>query len=334
MHNSQDGTSMAVDSSGAPDGTANGELLITTCVGCHSAADGDTWQNPVTGAPIVFNMAEPTYGADAGDGLKQGLAAGNFYWVDQDDTYGHNILSPDAHLTKSPGQYHGCLNNDACHRNLDRPTAYGGKTRQGCTKCHVYYYYTTPRRFHHADDSATVINAVAQGGYRFLASIHGNTVAWGIEDEDWEYTRSSEDHNEYMGLLADKTIERGYFSQNGKSVSNFCCGCHNYMHKQDDTAIGASPWIRHPSDAVIPATGEYAGYTVYDPLVPVARPALSAVSDAVTPGTDMVMCLSCHRAHGSPYPDMLRFPYSGMQAGGGGADGTGCFKCHTQKDGS
>lgn len=48
----------------------------------------------------------------------------------------------------------------------------------------------------------------------------------------------------------------------------------------------------------------------------------------------MVFCLSCHRAHGSPYPDMLRFDYSEMQAGGGGATGTGCFKCHSAKDGS
>jgi hypothetical protein len=48
-----------------------------------------------------------------------------------------------------------------------------------------------------------------------------------------------------------------------------------------------------------------------------------------------VMCLSCHRAHGSPYNDMLRWDYDGMVAGngsGGGNDGTGCFKCHSEKD--
>lgn len=47
-------------------------------------------------------------------------------------------------------------------------------------------------------------------------------------------------------------------------------------------------------------------------------------------GVDKVMCLSCHRAHGSPYPDMLRFDYN-MEAGGGTST-DGCFKCHTNKD--
>jgi predicted CXXCH cytochrome family protein len=48
----------------------------------------------------------------------------------------------------------------------------------------------------------------------------------------------------------------------------------------------------------------------------------------------IVLCLSCHRAHGSAHDDLLRWDYAGMQAGTTGAEaGSGCFICHTTKDG-
>ena len=50
-------------------------LLVDSCVGCHSATDGITWKDPVTGAPIVYNAEEPSYNT------QKGLAGGNFYWV-------------------------------------------------------------------------------------------------------------------------------------------------------------------------------------------------------------------------------------------------------------
>jgi predicted CXXCH cytochrome family protein len=74
---------------------------------------------------------------------------------------------------------------------------------------------------------------------------------------------------------------------------------------------------------------------MYAPLVPVARPSLAGwtgPNSNVALGTDLVTCLSCHRPHGSPYPDMLRWDYENMQLGGGGDDGTGCFVRHTTKD--
>ncbi|MFC1513206.1 cytochrome c3 family protein [Thermodesulfobacteriota bacterium] len=47
----------------------------------------------------------------------------------------------------------------------------------------------------------------------------------------------------------------------------------------------------------------------------------------------VVMCLSCHRAHGSEYPDMLRWDYNTMIVNDEqGATGTGCFVCHSSKD--
>jgi predicted CXXCH cytochrome family protein len=114
-------------------------------------------------------------------------------------------------------------------------------------------------------------------------------------------------------------------------MTAFCCGCHGAFHDEKDAS---GNWIRHPSDAVLGGAGtEYAGYTTYDPVVPVARASLSTVKSTVSGSGgdgDMVMCLSCHRAHGSPYPDMLRWDNDNMVAGGGGTGG--CFTCHTEKD--
>ena len=111
----------------------------------------------------------------------------------------------------------------------------------------------------------------------------------------------------------------------------FCCGCHGNFHIQEHSGL----WIRHPSDAVIPDSGEYNAYIIYDPIAPVARPSLfgwTGPSDTVSQGDggDMVLCLSCHRSYGSPYPDMLRWNCQDMIAGGGGS--SGCLVCHTQKD--
>jgi predicted CXXCH cytochrome family protein len=57
---------------------------------------------------------------------------------------------------------------------------------------------------------------------------------------------------------------------------------------------------------------------------------MEAASATVTPGTDMVMCLSCHQPHATEFDGMLRFDYQQIIAGGG-ATGQGCLACHTTK---
>ena len=91
---------------------------------------------------------------------------------------------------------------------------------------------------------------------------------------------------------------------------------------------------RHPSDVLIPDSGEYADYSEYNALAPVAKEEIDdgmKNSSVVTPGTDIVTCISCHRPHGSPYPDMLRWDYASCQAGAANSE-CGCFICHTAKD--
>lgn len=328
MHNSQDGGSMQT---GYNPGSEPRASLVRAngCIGCHGAADGATWQG-VGGAPIVYNASEPTYG-------QKGLAAGNFYYVQQDQTKGHNVkntftgVGDDTNITGTPGTDGGgcgaCHTPEATSMFIPDPGGDGDpNVESGCEWCH------DPK--HHADDSGPVVGE-SGGYYRFLSFTAKHPYTFqqgvgfdgceGIEDDDWEKTVSSTDHNEYSGAPAS-----GY----SHSISKFCFCCHVKFHGTANTQSG-SEWIRHPSDHVLPTTGEYSAYTTYSPEAPIARDptvlaGMAGPSGTVTPGSDQVSCLSCHRAHASPEPDMLRWEYSTMNAGGGGSGG--CFTCHTEKN--
>ncbi|MEA1990722.1 MAG: cytochrome c3 family protein [Thermodesulfobacteriota bacterium] len=240
-------------------------------------------------------------------------------------------------LAKAPGDTGiatTCTNS--CHVTLLTPDSVGGNPlATGCQGCHLEPKHHAPQQA--ADAPALEVN----GWFRFLSGHTGGTSGSGygvegIEDADWQYTTSTTDHNEYLGNVGEHDTGNGGMQTLGNTMTGYCTGCHGNFHLQLDAAVGGN-WIRHPSDAVIPDSGEYASYTSYNPIAPAARPDLSGYtgpSATVSPGTDLVMCLSCHRAHGSPYDDLLRWEYDGMVAGGGGTgDGTGCFVCHTEKDG-
>lgn len=343
MHYSQGGAQPSDGGAGGP----YEYLLTNDCLGCHSASDGATWKDPVTGAPIVYNQSPPSYGDSYGE-INQGLAGGNFYWVAQvDDTRGHNIFpgNPDDNLDKAPGEVYlgsvsGCGTN-ACHNNLDQPFQASAafepqhgylNGRYGCRGCHMvsgFNKFSQITTWHHADDSDTVSDSAEEGWFRFLAG-HFSGYEYGvsgIEDDDWQYTCSSTDHNEYLGKqVASGT--GGFVSIGANTITAFCCGCHGKFHEKQQDGV----WIRHPIDKLIPILNGYGAYTTYDPLAPVARPDLTGwtgpsplVNEGGTEQKDMVMCLSCHRAHGSPYPDMLRWDYDALVVG------KGCYTCHTAK---
>lgn len=205
--------------------------------------------------------------------------------------------------------------------------------------------------------------------YRFLRGLKG----WGNEAVRWENVDSTS-HNEYFGVSGgidasitgcnrchvpdnyDGVAVQGRSSRMNEnsslripnqSMSGFCSTCHGNFHSSGGgpdlttAAYGGNngvsgAFLRHPSDYVIPNSGEYAAYQTYDISAPVARQTLAASNDVVTPGSDMVMCLSCHKAHGSEHDGMLRFDYGAMTAGFYGSivdaqtEG-GCLACHTTK---
>ncbi len=339
MHNSQDNLAMRYDQAGLPAGTSppTDTLLRATCVGCHSNPDsaetiimlGDSR------VPIVHNPNhEPT----------NPLAGGNFYWVGNatyGDAYGHNVYGISgidvAHATGgAPGGMGPGIppSNDCYHCHTTLATA-----DNGCNGCH--------QAAHHADDGLDNVTGQGDGWYRFLGDAMIRTLArpgvTGVEDPDWEQTPSPTQHNVYKGTTIEYTNAS---SLTTNSIGQFCSGCHNNFH-HGDAALGngskslSGAWVRHPSDVVLPsdANKEYQYYTTYNPLAPVAKPTIASttVTDEVVPGVDVVTCISCHRPHGSPNPDMLRWDYlndceAGTTDAGQSAD-CGCFACHTTKDG-
>lgn len=354
MHNSQDGNTV-VDTSDNKS-VAQMNLLTSDCLGCHSNTNGNqTILNIGTGntsrVPIVFTSSAPTYPPDGTSSSV--LAGGNFYWVAKEgDQFGHNVYGlkgglneKDGTLNVAPGGF-SCGTGD-CHATLATPTS-------GCRGCHF--------PAHHADDGDPN-DAVdsGDGWYRFLSGVtmlvdRGSVQSYreellavpavsGIEDPDWEQ-KPNEHHNVYKGTSTAYQIAAGQGGKIGavadNSIGAYCSGCHsNFHHKHGDPNGGmgvSGAWIRHPSDVVIPDEREYAFATTYDPLAPVALTSLasgSIYSTEVDVGSDVVTCISCHRPHGSPYPDMLRWDYmndcnSGVAAT---ADNPcGCFSCHTGKD--
>ena len=315
--------------------TPKGNLLIYDCLGCHTGTNDGT-----NTTPYVYDISEPTYGTNT-------LAGGNFYWVKTDDAKGHNVLgiSGQDSLTEAPGNPNKCGNS--CHYSLVNNSA-----NAGCEGCHMVstagIHNPKKTAYHHNNDGTGTkyVSTYAQGYYRFLSGHYGGAdggVA-GIEHEKWNYGATASSHNEYLGLHNWNDIPVGLGGDAGGTMTAFCCGCHGNFHIQSTAQVGASPWLRHPSDAVIPSTGEYAsafgggGADSYDPNLPVARPstfagwATDTPSGTVTLGTDMVMCLSCHVGHGSPYDKMMRWNYRDWPGTIEPAGSKGCATCHTSKD--
>ena len=311
-------------------------LTRGSCVGCHSNTGSATIKTlGSSNIPVVFNTVPPATGTD--------LAGGNFYWVvNSGEEYGHNVLTipgiaQDTKLTEAPGSpTSGGGSCAVCHDRIAK-----------CTSCHNPYHHGEDARPVVGSDVQHVGNNLKAVYYRFLANgsdEHSAGGVMGIEDSNWEQTRSQTDHNVYAGGGIPAAKSSGLMNDDG-SMSNWCAGCHTGFHNRTDTGT-ASPWLRHPNNYALPSdtNKEYRLYNTqdgsaigpYNPVAPIARPDITAYAgdqSIVRPGTDQVMCLSCHRPHGSPYKDILRWEYDGMIAGGGGADGTGCFICHTSKDG-
>ncbi|MHA2315836.1 MAG: cytochrome c3 family protein, partial [Candidatus Hermodarchaeia archaeon] len=349
MHNSQNNTTMRGASAGVQPGPSpecndchadiRKILLQMDCLGCHA-------QNP-GGVANIVNSNWPQIAHNNSIDLAGGNYRDLFSSLGNPDSHGHNVhgfgnaeIAADSDLANNPPGYEA--NYDPSSGGYDTATVAGQIMCAGQNGCHgnrdQVSSYAAMNKTHHADDSMLKFGSIAEGqqgstsgtSYRFLYKVLGG------EDSDWQASVSATDHNEYKGALFGGRGQTQNWSD-VTTISDLCAECHGVYHAGGlvgDIGIGSSsPWLRHPTDAQIPNTGEYASYTAYSTEAPVARVTIpNSPSNAVNPGTDdaIVMCLSCHRAHASPYPDALRWDYSTMIAGGGGSGG--CFTCHTQKD--
>lgn len=301
--------------------TANPEALLNdTCAGCHS---GTNTAPATTGYPYVFDPSgAPTYGATGTSG-NDTLAGGNFYWVRTgvpvtDHRKGHNISGiADEDNLYGPGAGAGQLDipgNPGTKLTATSPQlTCAGITELGL-RCHGNGSGSDLESLrpasHHVDDDPT-LGTTVPNSFRFLSGVKG------LEDPDWEFSVDGEppaDHNQYKGTIGAGT----------DTITALCAGCHGDFH-----ATGSTPFLRHPVDVNLPGTGEYARYTTYKPEAPVASVSLAAVLDNVTGVNEaIVSCISCHRAHGTPWDGLLRWDYKSWP--GGGYDG--CGQCHSEKN--
>ena len=329
MHNSQNNQ---VVFSGGP----SRALLTNGCIGCHSSVSPPATSPTV---PYILYSNSPTYNFD---GAKNTLAGGNFYWVadsgENDDKKGHNVYgisSPESSLTPigfdsaytdKDGNILG--NNGSWDKQLRCAGAYGchGKHLSGLGIDQVSAIYGA----HHADDSVIDGSTVGKS-FRFLYGIKGS------EDSDWEFTTSSSDHNGYYAVdrVADVFPDKA-------SINYLCAECHGDFHSSN---IGTgSPWLRHPTDYDLNnvSSKEYGNYPnasefssvsnlhEYFPDVPVGNDQGSVESTVLqSSGDAIVLCISCHRAHGSPYKFNLRWDYFSWPSGG---VKNGCNACHSAKN--
>ncbi|RMF99847.1 MAG: hypothetical protein D6726_12310 [Nitrospirae bacterium] len=340
MHNSQDGTQ--VDPAGAQP-----FLVKDACVECHTGSTGK-----INGfqAPLVLHTTMPT-----GQGAGSTNAGGDFYWVvNTGDAYGHNVMElgvgQDGNINSytPPGWDPSATSSSPFGQVAQGSATWGSQlTCAGTFGCHgrrddgsgnPLTSFEGIGGSHHRNVGGSLGTANdIYNSYRFLGGIKG------YEDPDWNWNETSATHNEYYGADI-KTGRNGVPTySNTATISYLCAECHGFFHSEIDADDPAgSPWRRHPTDILLPNSGEYASYNpdngnVYNTNVPVARPVVPVSSSStVSPGqTDssgaVVMCLSCHRAHGSNYPDMLRWNYSLISAGSGTTD-SGCFVCHTGKN--
>ena len=324
MHNSRGG--MEVIRAGRVGPFAS--MTIGGCLGCHG-------QNPNGNQNIIVqgNMRIPQvlHYFENGD-----LAGGNYIYVAEGHnpvySRGHNVegisLQENPPMNVPPGFMGGV--------NIPGGTgpAFWSSQKQltcaGTWGCHgnrtIEDQFASMSRAHHEDDSEIDGSTVGKS-YRFLYGIVGK------EHSNWEYLASVNNHNGYKG-------DNAHSSTN--TISYLCGECHAKFHPS--TNLGGSDevghaynsvWRRHPSDISFNGVhagyldSEYQDYVQYSLESPVAYQNPKGRESKVDMES-IIMCLSCHRAHASPYPDILRWDYSQITAQNK-ESGKGCLVCHTKK---
>ena len=364
MHNSQDNSAMALEYDGVTPLAAQEQLLTSNCIGCHtSTVDGDKLSS--VGGPAVLHTPNPVT-----QGGTQTLAGGDFYWVNADEATdaakGHNVIDlpgvtvADTNIGITPPGWDAAATSGNTFDSKSNAVTNGVGTwganqltcagTYGCHGTRDLPGFGGLSGAHHGNTGAVITATAALSAsppttigssFRFLAGIVGK------ENADWNYGETTSSHNEYFG--EDNTADRsaGVYAGNEGTISFLCAQCHGLFHATIDAdATSGNPWVRHPTDIALPNSGEYVNYNsddgvangqgAYNLTVPLARPvildSMSATVDlaAVDETGGVVMCLSCHRAHGSPEPDMLRWTYSTMTIGS--TSTSGCFTCHTGKN--
>lgn len=347
MHNSQ---------ANQPMGSGPYEVLLRMdCVACHTGTN--TGQAGAT--PYVFDASAggPLYPDTTAGTTGNTLAGGNFYWVGQGmDHAGHNVEGiafsgsnvPPGVVLPNPldgASQIRCAGKFGCHGNLNEEIPIRAMRQS--------HHYNNKNVW---KDGLTVADS-----YRFLLGVQGFGAA------DYEYRPSSSSHNKYWGMDRSVETEPADNPEDneGGTISAQCGRCHGDFHHGANSIAptsaqvpgggtgidpGTGVWVRHPVDYDMTKankgsylTSEYINYNYPDEIG--GKPEYSVIAPLAVGGTGnrnptvqsaifvvaddaIIMCLTCHRAHGTPYASALRWNYRKWP--GGGFDG--CSICHSTKD--
>ncbi|SHI53948.1 doubled CXXCH domain-containing protein [Malonomonas rubra DSM 5091] len=315
MHNSQGGSVMTFDGSA----TAGNMLLRgTSCGGCH--ADSTTLSVPKVNISTSSDV----------------LAGGSFAWVlgaaspatpetPARETTGHDVADLGLAFDGLPPGFNSSTSGDIGTFSASTPLTCSGT--YGCHGDHgENNKFNAMEGAHHTNagnNGSTVLSGSTVGSsYRFLKGVKGIELN---SSDGWAETTS--DHNVYYGSVGDG---------DSSTISALCAQCHGDFHTRTEIGGTSSPWLRHPTDIDMSTLGgefTYYGDTIepvnssaYSLEAPVAATVLASMTSASVLGNydkQILTCVSCHRAHGSPYYKILRWDYPNSVAG--------CGICHTSK---
>ena len=322
---------------------AGGSFLLigtdasSTCLSCHQHK-GDT-------GPSSYHISTDPADMPIGIPPKQRTPGGDFGWLkktysftvrgtltnEDGATHGHNIIAADFGYVADP-------------TNATAPGGTFPSSRLGCETCHDPHGQT--RRLADGtlvngstlgqktapiigsgsyNNSPTPAADQAIGVYRLLRG-GGDTA---ISGANFAASVIAVAPSTYNQSEATNQVRVAYGAMGTNTWGNWCATCHpnmhssgNYVHPVDESLGSGIANIYNAYKMSGDLTGLAA--TSYLSLVPFAsntndltilRSQASntptAASQAGPGSSDKVMCLSCHRAHASGFPEMLRWSMEG-----------------------
>jgi predicted CXXCH cytochrome family protein len=313
MHNSQNGAPVTFDDN------AHAHLLRASCIGCHTGNFGNNYPKVDIGTNSY--LAGGSFNTSVATSMAKRHDVTDLFNVGDTDMNGTPGLGSNSVLNNVSPTNLNCAGETGCHGRHDANSNTSDSGIDG---------------FHHKSVTP---------GYRFLwigTSANNGTPVLGTEETAYEAGGATDSaHNVYS---ADSTGTAG--------ISKYCAQCHGEFHGTTNT-VSAGSFIRHPTDWVLGSGGANWSWSNFNwgnqtnpynntPLaftdftsanftnVNTNTPYLSTTDYGAV---GAVMCLSCHRAHGSQYDYILRWDYT-VEAGNNTSGREQCLACHYTQRGS
>lgn len=337
MHNSLEGASVI---EGGTIGTAGDFLLkgatqSEACLNCHEG-DAGSYHISTAGA-LAPNTALPVQMSPGGD---FGWLKVTYTWTGHEgeetehgDRHGHNVVAPafgynaDSTLTVAPGGTYSAnsLHCSSCHdpHGKYRIFADGSEGTSGLPIADRGSYPPGTNIYRSPSDGQWAV-----GAYRLLAGTGYNPAS--IDNSTLAFA-----HGVPAAMVPSSYNRSDNTTQTrvayGSGMSEWCANCHGDIHNDS-----VSTNLRHPASNLADLGTIANNYNAYVSsgtvgniadnsflsLVPFETgdgndqtgrtnmAGLAKSDDSVLTGpstTSNVMCLSCHRAHASGFPSMLRW---------------------------